>query len=58
MVYYPVIIFDGKMFEYFLDEKEEPKLTEAKYVKYDVAFPSQSEGVERNQETPQSFTMV
>ncbi len=28
VVCYPVIIFDGKMYEYVLDEKEEPKLTE------------------------------
>lgn len=43
IVYYPAIVFDGKMYEYLLDEKEEPKLTETRYVKYDVAFQSRSE---------------
>ncbi|MFI5449648.1 MAG: hypothetical protein ACHQ03_07785 [Candidatus Bathyarchaeia archaeon] len=33
IVAYLVIVFDGKMYEYHLDEKEEPKLTETQYVK-------------------------
>jgi hypothetical protein len=49
VVYYPSIIFDGKMYEYVL-EKEEPKLTETRYVKYDVAFHLESNG-----EDSQSF---
>ena len=48
VVYYPAIIFDGNMFEYVLDNKEEPKLTQTNYVKYDVTYhlrskPSESE---------------
>lgn len=53
IVYYPAIIFDGKMFEYVLDEREDPKLTETNYVKYEVAFQSQVE--ESNPLTFQSF---
>jgi len=40
MIFYPAIIFDGKMYEYVLDEKENPKLMESNYVKYEVAFQS------------------
>jgi len=44
VVYYPAIIFDGKMYEYILDEKEDPKLIETEYVKYEVAFQAQEKG--------------
>ena len=39
-IYYPAIIFEGKMYEYVLDEKENPQLAETQYVKYEVAFQS------------------
>jgi hypothetical protein len=38
IVYYPVIVFEGKLFEYTLDESQEPKLAEANYLKYEVEF--------------------
>lgn len=38
IVYYPVIVFEGKLFEYTLDESQEPKLAEANYLKYQVDF--------------------
>jgi hypothetical protein len=43
IVYYPLIIFEGRMYEYVLNEKDEPRLTETHYVKYEVAFQSQTE---------------
>jgi hypothetical protein len=38
IVYYPVIVFEGKLFEYTLDESQEPKLAETNYLKYEVDF--------------------
>jgi hypothetical protein len=38
LVFYAVIILEGKMFEYTLDEAQEPKLTEKTYLKYRVNF--------------------
>jgi hypothetical protein len=38
VVHYPVIVFDGDMYECVLDANEEPQLTETDYVKYDASF--------------------
>jgi hypothetical protein len=38
IVYCPVIVLEGKLFEYTLNESQEPKLAEANYLKYQVDF--------------------
>jgi len=43
MVFYPVIVFEGKMFQYLLDRKIEPRLEEIQYTKYRTTLLGSSE---------------
>jgi hypothetical protein len=38
VIYYPLIVFEGEMYECVLDVNEEPQLKETEYVKYETSF--------------------
>jgi hypothetical protein len=38
VVFYPLIVFEGEMYECVLDANEEPQLKETEYVKYETSF--------------------
>jgi hypothetical protein len=52
-VYYPVVVFDGKMYECVLS-KGIPQLREAKYVKFETSFLAASQEID-NEKTPERF---